>query len=345
MGNFIDKLELFAADYYEKFGNSGILRVTSKGTVLYERYLGFADRESRIPFSKDSMFAFYSLSKPFLAIGLMKLYEEGRIDIDQHPGHYIPEALGFDPRVTFRYMLHHVSGLPDFDQTARFSQKYLSGCPEQLREQLLELAGYPMVFEPGTRVMYANINMILCALAIENITGMTYEVYIEETVFTPLGMSARIDRKDLLLPCRVTGYEEKDGQIVPVRSCLDWMHGAGDVIGTVDDVYCLNKAIKHRLLLSKESWEQILTPWPKFNSFGMGCRVTKWHGKTRITHNGGHVGFRTLHVQLPEDDLDIIFLSNAAWGDARTDFAEAVYAAYYGEEQPAEAIEMDKGYI
>ena len=39
-------------------------------------------------------------------------------------------------------------------------------------------------------------------------------------------------------------------------------------------------------------------------------RTTDWHGKKRITHNGGHPGFRTLHIQLPEDDFDIIFLSN-----------------------------------
>ena len=275
----------------------------------------------------------------------MKLYENGQFNIDKHPGYYIPEAKGFEAPVTFRHMLHHISGLPDFAQTAGFSQKYASGYPEQLREQLSELATYPMVFEPGTKTMYANINMILCALAIENVTGISYEAYMREFVFKPLGMNAHIDQKDLILPYRVTGYEKQNERIVSTCSCLNWMHGAGDIVGTVNDVYCLNKAIKHRLLLHNETWDEILAPWPKWNSFGMGCRITQWHGKTRITHNGGHIGFRTLHVQLPEDDLDIIFLSNAAWGDARTDLAEAVYSAFYGETQPAEAIEMDKGYI
>ena len=345
MERFKDELDRFVAEYYAKNGNSGILRVTQNDTVIYERFIGFADRERRQPFSRDSMFTLYSLSKPFLVIGLMKLWEQGRIDIDRHPGCYVPEAAGFDGRVTIRHMLHHVSGLPDFAQTAHFSKKYATGHPADLRQQLLELSEYPMVFEPGTDTMYANINMIIAALVIENVTGISYAEYMQKEVFEPLGMTnARVDAPDLYLPHRVTGYEMADGGITPVAPCLNWMHGAGDIIATVDDVYCLNKAIKHRLLLKADTWEEILRPWPD-QPFSMGCRITQWHGKERITHNGGHIGFRTLHIQLPEEDLDIIFLSNAAWGDARTDLAEAVYAAYFRETAAAEAMQMDAGYL
>lgn len=79
---------------------------------------------------------------------------------------------------------------------------------------------------------------------------------------------------------------------------------------------------------------------------GMGCTVSTWHNKKRITHNGGWDGFRTLHIQLPEDDFDIIFLSNSAWGNARNDIAEAVYEAFYGDDNAvSEEVKMDAGYI
>lgn len=345
MQNFTNKLDTFLTEYYEKFGNSGILRVTSKDVTLYERCMGFSDREHQRPFMKDSMFNLYSLSKPFLAIGLMKLKEKGLVDIDAHPGVYVPEAKGFDPRVTIRHMLHHVSGLPDFIQTADFPHKYSTGNPEQMREHLLELAAYPQQFAPGEQTMYANINMNISALIIENITSLPYCEYMQREVFDPLGMAtAKLDSPDLHLPHRVIGYEETDGQIHPIDPWLHWMHGAADMIATVDDVYCLNKAIKHRLLLRPETWEEILRPWPG-HSFSMGCRINQWHGKTRIVHNGGAPGFRTLHLQLPEDDLDIIYLSNSGWGDARTDLSEAVFAAFYGEKGSAEALQMDTGYI
>jgi CubicO group peptidase (beta-lactamase class C family) len=345
MEDFAKKLDTYLAEYYEKFGNSGILRVTLKDVTLYERYMGYADRDARRPFTEKSMFNLYSISKPFLVLGLMKLKEKGLVDLDAHPGVYVPEAKGFDPRVTIRHMLHHVSGLPDFIQTADFPHKYPTGHPEQLREHLLELASYPQQFEPGTQTMYANINMNIGALIIENVTGLPYCIYMQQEVFDPLGVTTAMpDHAGLIVSDRVTGYMEADGKIQPIDRWLHWMHGAGDMIGTVDDVYCLNKAIKHKLLLRPETWEEILKPYPG-RSFSMGCRVNDWHGKTRIVHNGGSPGFRTLHIQLPEDDLDIIYLSNAGWGDARTDLSEAVFSAFYGEKNSAEALQIDTGYI
>ena len=80
---------------------------------------------------------------------------------------------------------------------------------------------------------------------------------------------------------------------------------------------------------------------------GMGCTVSEWHGKHRITHNGGHKGFRTLHIQLPDDDFDIIFLSNSGYGEARNDISEMIYSNFYNIENivKKDGIEMDKGYI
>lgn len=343
---FSEKLNVFLDDYSKNNNFFGVVRVTLKDRVIFQKNIGYADYEKAIPFYADSMFTFYSLSKPFLSIGIMRLYEEGKIEIDSHPSKYIPEAIGFDKEVTFRNMLHHTSGLPDFVQTAHFDKKYSSGAPEYLREQLKELSKFPNVFKPNTSGMYANINMVLCALAIENVTGISYAEYMKENVFKPLGMkTAVVDNKKLVLENRVKGYELLDNKVIAIDRCTDWMLGAGDIVGTVDDVYCLNLAIKHKKLLKEEIWEEILSPSP-ISYFGMGCSVGSWYGKKRITHNGGSVGFRTMHIQLLEDDFDIIILSNSGWGNARNDISEKIYKLYYGNEgSPSEEIEMDKGYI
>ena len=77
----------------------------------------------------------------------------------------------------------------------------------------------------------------------------------------------------------------------------------------------------------------------------MGCTITNWHGKQRITHNGGSIGFRNLHVYLPQDDFDIIFLSNCDWVNARKLFAETIHDLYYGKDHiVSEEIPMDVGY-
>ncbi len=343
--DFSEKMDIFLSEYQNKTDISGIVRVTLKDKIIYERCIGFADRENCIPITSDNVFSFYSLSKPFLAIGIMKLQDDGLVDINDHPAKYVPEAKGFDERVTIRQMLSHSSGLPDFEQTVEFKEKFKHGCPEALRDQLKELVKFPMHFEPGTSTYYANINMTLCALAIENITGLKYADYMKENIFKPFNMrSAYVDSKELNVDLRAKGYELVDGTVKHVDRALDWCLGAADIIGTVDDVYCLNKAIKHKLILKSETWDDILTP-PR-GTFALGCRVDEWHGKKRIIHNGGHTGFRTLHIQLPEDDFDLIILSNTGWGDARNDISEAVYKFYYGESDIAEhKLQMDVGYI
>lgn len=340
-----EKLDSFLKTYCREHKIMGILRITAKDEVIYETSLGVSNLETKEPFCKESMFTLYSLSKPFCAIGLLKLKDKGLVDLDAHPKNYIPEAKGVDERVTVRQLLHHTAGVPDFEQDTDFRQKGMSGATENIRGQLAELSKIPNLFTPGTEARYANINYILLALIIENVSGMTYSDYMEKEVFLPLGMKkARVDEKGLEVSHRVTGYEMKEDKIFPIDRVTDWSLGGADVLATVDDVYCLNKAIKHRLLLKEETWEEVLTPSP-LNDMGMGCTVYCWHGKHRIHHNGGWDGFRTLHVQLPEDDFDIIFLSNTGWGNARNDFAEEIFENYYGTPQDvAKNIEMDKGY-
>ncbi len=341
-----NKLRKQITEYCEANYISGCIRITICGKMVYEQYIGFSDAKNKLSFTDESMFTLYSLSKPFCAIGLLKLKEKGLVDIDAHPSKYVPEAAGFDDRVTIRHLLHHTSGLPDFEQIKEFSGKYAPGFAKYTREHLKILTNYPSYFAPGTDSKYANINFVLCALIIENVSGMYYAEYMQKEVFEPLGMkNAVVDNEDLVIPNRVKGYELLNNEPSETDKSHDWLLGAGDIVATIDDVYCINKAIKNQLLLSKETWREILTPSP-INRMGMGCTISNWHGKKRITHNGGHMGFRTLHIQLPEDDFDLIFLSNSGYGDARNAIAEMVHSFFYEKDYIQDMpLDMDKGYI
>lgn len=338
------------SEYCDKNHIFGVLRITSKDKILFQKQMGYSDITQKTPFTKKSMFTFYSLSKPFCAIGLLLLKDKGLVDIDLHPSAYIPEAKGFDERVTIRQMLQHVSGLPDFEQNIEFASSHRPGYAKYVRKHLEELVKYPQYFEPGTADRYENVNFVLCALIIENVSGLNYSQYMQKFVFEPLGMnSAVIDNEEMQIANRVQGHDLVNGKPIPTPKSNDWLLGAGDIVGTVEDVYALNKAIKNRLLLTKQTWEEVLTPSP-INSMGMGCTISNWHGKKRITHNGGHYGFRTLHIQLPEDDFDIIFLSNSGYGRAREDISEMIYEYFYKDKktengQTSKAVSMDKGYI
>ena len=342
----MDTLRKALEKYCEENRIMCVLRVTRKDKVVLEFSYGYADFERKIDYCENSMFSLYSITKPFCAIGLLRLKDLGLVDIDHHPGEYLPEMKKAHPKLTIRHMLHHISGLPDFAQTKEFAEKKKYGPRELSRLHLSEILEYPHLFEPGTDAKYENINFLPLALIIETVTGASYEEYMKKEVFAPLGAKTiQVDREGLFIENRVQGYELSEGELVPVDRTLSWMFGAGDLVGTVDDVYCLNRAIKQRLLLAPETWDEVLTPSP-LNNMGLGCNVREWHGKRRVTHNGGSRGFRSLHVQLTEDDFDIIILSNSGFGDARNDISEMIYTAYYGEPEDKKAVfEMDKGYI
>ncbi len=346
--NFVERADAFLNDYQKEYDFYGSVRVTHKGKIVYEKMMRYSNRETGTRIERDSVFTLYSMSKPLCVIGLLKFYDKGILDIDKHPGEYVKEAKGFDESVTIRHMLHHISGLPDFGQLPDFKEKYAPGTPEKIREHLEILKSYPMNFKPGTDTMYANINMILCALICENLSGLSYPEYMKKEVFEPLGMkSAYIDNGEHCEK-RVSGHIKENDKIYCTEPSRDWMMGAGDAAATVDDIYCLNIAIKERLLLKSGTWDMILTATPVNGYFGMGCMVgNDYRGrKKKITHNGGSIGFRTMHVQLPEDDFDVILLSNCDWVDGRHHIVNNLHDIYYDEKNKVSSQpELDKGYI
>lgn len=343
----ISQLKQQLHDYCEKNRLFGMLRVTHRDQILLEQNFGYADVTTREPFTKDSLFTLYSLSKPFCAIGLMLLVDQGLVALDAHPGKYLPEAKDFDCRVTLRQLLQHTSGIPDFAPQDGYLQELAPGYSHKSREHVALLSRYPQFFAPGTNERYSNAGYILCALIIENVSGLLYADYMRQRVFTPLGMkTAVVDHEALEIPHRVQGHALNDGQVIPVPKCHDWALGAGDILGTLDDVYCLNKAIKHRLLLSAESWEEILTPSP-LNQKGLGCTVTQKDGQLTIRHNGGNTGFRTMHIQHLENDFDFILLSNSGYcNEGRITLYKLIKRAFFNDSATADPLtEMDKGYI
>ncbi len=348
MNKRMERLNNQIDDYALKECFSGVIRVTIKDKIVYEKRVGYADFEKQILHTSDTEYTFYSLSKPFCTLGIMKLVDKGLVDLDAHPKKYVPEMAKFDERVTVRQMLQHTSGLPDYGQTPGFYDKYAKSGITDHRKLTEIITDYPMFFEPGKEARYCTSNFTYCALIIENVSKMPYAEYMRQEVFLPLGMTtAYIDYEGKFIPNRAQGYELRDAKMARIDKEHFIMLGGGDVVGRVDDVYKLNEAIKHKKLISEKSWKEIFSRSSvSYHTMGLGCNMTVWHGKNRITHNGGHLGFRTLHVQLIDDDFDIILLSNSGWGNARDVLSEYIYECFYESNNDlSQVVEMDKGYV
>jgi CubicO group peptidase (beta-lactamase class C family) len=172
--------------------------VASKDKILSVETVGWADISARKPMQKDSLFWIASMSKPITATAVMMLVDEGKVKLDDPVEKYLPEFKGQrlvetnasqvvlrQPRhaITVREVLSHTSGLPF---KSALEDPVLDGL--SLRIAVKSYAMSPLIFEPGSRYLYSNAGINTAARILEVVSGMSYEKFMDERLFKPLGM-------------------------------------------------------------------------------------------------------------------------------------------------------------
>ncbi len=179
------------------------LAISDGGRLIYARGFGYADSENKIPVQPFSLFRIASISKTVTAVTIMKLVEEGKLNLDAKLGTILPDLTPLpgrtvDPRVkdiTIRQLLHHLGG---WDRT-----KIPGGDPALIHTQSLkalpspptpfDLARYsissPLSFAPGAGYAYSNTGFTILGRVIEKVTGKKYEDYVRENVLGRMGVS------------------------------------------------------------------------------------------------------------------------------------------------------------
>ena len=161
-------------DIMEIAGVPGLsMSVVQDGRIAWTHYRGVMDATTNQPVSADTLWPAASLSKPAFAFAALHLVDEGKLDLDRPLKSYVPDHAPDDPRgnkITARLVLSHSSGLRNWRQRA----------------------DQPLVpdFEPGARFQYSGEGIYYLQRAVEHITGMGFEQFMEERLFTPLGMSS-----------------------------------------------------------------------------------------------------------------------------------------------------------
>lgn len=338
--NASEKFDKLLAEYAQREQMSGSLLISKDGREIFRRNFGYANREKQIPVQDTTLFRFYSLSKPFVAISIMQLYEKGLVRLEDRVCNVLPMARSLSPKVTLRHLLQHTSGLVEVSSVETLA-KNSEVCFEEVIQWLSE---QPLDYEPGCDMSYRNTNYILLSLIVEELSRLCLEDYLQKNVFDPLGMSTALcEWNGMQIPDLATGYDMIDGQIVPAGYVnMNLIYGAGCIVGGVDDVACLYRAIREKKLLKESTWQLIFTK-AEVGIFGLGCSVGVDSNYLTYQHNGGHLGFRTIHRYLPEIDFDIILLSNSTYGNIRGDICEMVYDCFLTDEKYI-TIEMDKGF-
>lgn len=183
--------------------------VARRGKVVHFETYGNMDAERSQPMRSDTIFRFYSMTKPIASVGLMMLYEQGKFQLEDAASKFIPELQGLKVfaggtadtyqvreaarEMTVRDLLMHTSGLVARDTQSPVGELYRragfagADSPFTLTEMVRRLSAIPLGVDPGSQWIYG-ISTDLVGYLCEVLTGLPFERYLEEQILGPLGM-------------------------------------------------------------------------------------------------------------------------------------------------------------
>jgi CubicO group peptidase (beta-lactamase class C family) len=280
-----------------------------QGGTFWAKGFGLADVENGVPAGDVSAYRYASVQKSMTATAILQLAERGRIDLGAEVQAYVPYYPKKRYPVVVRDLLGHLAGIPHYVNRA-VEQHFTDR--KTTRQAVEVFAGYDLVNEPGTAFSYSSYGYNLLGAAIEGASGQSYADYMRDHVWRPAGMAAtRMDDPLALIPHRVRGYQEVDGQLrnsefVDVSSRF----AAGGTRGTVPDLLRFMKALNEGALLSPRSLELMYTPmktrrggfsgFPRTLGYAMGWNVMTQKGRRVLHNDGGQQETRTMMINVPE---------------------------------------------
>lgn len=310
-----DKVDkLFAA--WDKTTTPGAaLAVIKDGKIIYERGYGMAKLEDGIVNTPDKVFDIGSVSKQFTATCVAMLIREGKIGLDDDIRKYIPEMPAYEKPITVNHLLHHTSGLRDYNtllELAGFRPESDSPTVEESLEVIRRQK--KLNYTPGEEYSYTNTGFFLLGQIIERVSGKSLNAFAQERIFKPLGMTKTLFQADhtQIIKNRATGYSQ--GEKGYMISMSNWDEtGDGNVYTTVRDLYLWDQAF-YTNALGKDLMDMLHTQGVlnsgKKIDYAFGLIVSEYKGLKVVRHSGSWVGFRAAIVRFPEQKFSVAVLAN-----------------------------------
>lgn len=293
------------------------LAIVSGGRVIYLKGYGTANVETGAPMTPDLLFRLGSTTKMFTAAALVRLAEDGRVDLAKPVGMYITGLHPSIARVTAHQLLSHTSGI--LDEAPMFG----SHDEEALTRNVRSWTGDRFFTEPGRIYSYSNPGYWLAGALIEAVSGKLYADQMHESVFAPIGMTRTTLRPLIAITYPMAqGHDETADAPVIVRpaanNAASWP--AGSIFSSAQDLarwviaFVGGGRIDGRDVLPPRVIARLSTPAAKIpgsnGEYGYGVNVGTYRGLRLVQHGGSRSGYGSTIRMVPEKQFGVILLAN-----------------------------------
>lgn len=306
---------------------SGTILVRAQGRTLYSRSFGLADRAFAVPAAADTRYRIASITKLFTSVLILQLAQEGRLDLDAPIRAALPDYPGGGgDRVTIHQLLHHVSGLAQWDDVGSYQEAFAHGIERYQRPlaaaRLLQLccAG-PLVREPGAAFDYNNADYFVLGRIIERLTGKSYGEALDERILRPLGLrDTAMLRWDAIVPRLAPTYFWRDDThelVADMPVYYENWYAAAGLYSSAGDLLRFAEALYDGRLLGPAMMRRLLAPG--LDDYGCGLwsySVTRNGRAHRVAKRPGSVmGANTMLYRLLDERATVVILANTNRAD------------------------------
>lgn len=308
------------------------LSLAADGEVALGKGYGFANVAAKQPVDAvETLVPAGSVTKPVTWLALMQLVEKGQVDLDAPIGRYLPETVAtpneFGKPITVADLMAHAAGFEDRivgiftrDPAAALSPAaYLMerGMPKQIEA-------------PGTFTVYCNDCAVLAAYIVEQVSGLSFETYVEQNIFIPLQMHHSTLRQEL--PADVpgelaTGYVRRGGEVKPAAMEYSNQPGAGGLITTAPDMarfmmaYLQGGEFDGARVLNEATVARMFSGMFRHDNrlpgVSYGWFEATVNGRDIFFHLGDTLTFSAMMALIPEEQMGLYLTHNRAAGSPR----------------------------
>jgi serine beta-lactamase-like protein LACTB len=293
--------------------------VAIDGKIVYSEGFGYADLEERVPAWPTTKFRIGSVSKPLTSAALVKLVEEGKLDLDSPVQKYVPSFPDKGAVITPRMLAGHLGGIRHYKDGEPDSQKHY----DTVLGGLERFQNDPLVVPPGTKFSYSSYGFNLLSAVIEAASGESFLETEQKLVFTPLGLlHTTADQPAQIIEQRARFYSGTKGKSIQNSQYVDnsYKWAGGGFLSTSEDLVRFGSALLKPGFLKAESLALLFTPQKTKDGnetrYGMGWFIGKSKSGQKIyEHSGGSVGGSSELIVYPDSHLVVAFICNFSADD------------------------------